>query len=55
MAFLTLNPVVSEPYVPFFAEETEEHTPRNRSDSVCSTASYESMRENGFRPLRLQQ
>ncbi|KAL6931207.1 hypothetical protein ACO0R3_002666 [Hanseniaspora guilliermondii] len=55
MAFLTLNPVVSEPFVPLFAEETQEHTPRSRSDSVSSTASYETMRENGFRPLRLQQ
>lgn len=55
MAFLTLNPVVSEPYVPVFTEETEEHILRNRSDSVSSTASYETMREDGFRPLRLQQ
>lgn len=55
MAFLTLNPVVCEPFVPKFNEDHQAPAQRNRSDSVSSTASYESMRDNGFKPLRLQQ
>lgn len=56
MAFLVLSPVIAKPYVPIFEEETE-HTPavRERTDSVCSVSSVESVRASGFKPMRLQQ
>lgn len=56
MAFLVLSPVVAQAYVPVFEQDIE-HTPavRERTDSVSSISSVESVRASGFKPMRLQQ
>lgn len=55
MAFLVLSPVVAKPYVPTFEEEETTPVMRERADSVSSVASNASLRDTGFKPLRLQQ
>ncbi|OBA25247.1 hypothetical protein HANVADRAFT_54036 [Hanseniaspora valbyensis NRRL Y-1626] len=60
MAFLVLSPVVAKAYVPVQDEEVlqeQQQVPafRERADSVSSINSVESLRDSGFKPLRLQQ